>query len=121
MLLSFSCLLPILSVVGVTQVSAALTSNLGPVVDLGYAAFAGNTTSPTGVANGPVAFYGAVPYAQPPLGNLRWRAPKTLNEKAKATSVTDARNWGPMCIQRPAVVGVGSEGASRVSRPRVQN
>ncbi|KAE9383677.1 hypothetical protein BT96DRAFT_843499, partial [Gymnopus androsaceus JB14] len=23
--------------------------------------------------------------------------------------ITDARNWGPMCIQRPAVVGIGLE------------
>ncbi|KAJ7489622.1 Alpha/Beta hydrolase protein [Mycena galericulata] len=43
-----------------------LTSNLGPVVDLGYAAYAGNTTSPTGIANGTVAFYGNIRYAEPP-------------------------------------------------------
>lgn len=87
-----------------------LTSPLGPVVNLGYAAFAGNSTSPAGVVNGPVTFFGAIPYAQPPVGNLRFRAPKLLNERAVASVVTDARNWGPPCIQRPAVVGVGSEG-----------
>ncbi|KAF9458163.1 Alpha/Beta hydrolase protein [Collybia nuda] len=87
----------------------ALTSPLGPVVNLGYAAFAGNTTSPAGITDSPVTFYGSIPYALPPLGNLRFRAPKTLNERAIAREVTDARNWGPACIQRPAVVGIGSE------------
>lgn len=89
---------------------ASLTSNLGPVVNVGYAAFAGNTTSPAGVSNSPVTFFGNIPYVQPPLGNLRFRAPQSLNEHGVAQEVTDARNWGPPCIQRPAVVGVGSEG-----------
>ncbi|KJA26921.1 hypothetical protein HYPSUDRAFT_132202 [Hypholoma sublateritium FD-334 SS-4] len=92
-----------------STVQAALTSSLGPVVDVGYAAFAGNSTSPTGIANGPVTFFGSIPYAQPPLGNLRFRAPQPLNEHATASSVSDSRNWGPPCIQRPAVVGIGSE------------
>ncbi|KAJ7245630.1 Alpha/Beta hydrolase protein [Mycena haematopus] len=89
--------------------SQHLTSNLGPVVDLGYAAYAGNTTSPTGIIDGPVAFYGNIRYAQPPLGNLRFRAPAMLNENTRASEVLDARDWGPPCIQRPAVVGIGSE------------
>ncbi|KAF7328612.1 Carboxylic ester hydrolase [Mycena sanguinolenta] len=90
--------------------TAQLTSNLGPVVDLGYAAYAGNTTSPaTGIDNGPVTFYGNIRYAQPPLGDLRFRAPAMLNESGVASEVIDARDWGPPCIQRPAVVGIGSE------------
>ncbi|KAJ7021976.1 alpha/beta-hydrolase [Mycena alexandri] len=89
--------------------AARLSSNLGPVVDLGYAAYAGNTTSPTGVDNGPVAFYGSIRYAQPPLGNLRFRAPAPLNETTSASQVLDARDWGPACVQRPATVGIGSE------------
>ncbi|KAJ7488146.1 Alpha/Beta hydrolase protein [Mycena latifolia] len=86
-----------------------LTSNLGPVVDLGYAAYAGNTTSPTGVANGPVTFYGNIRYAQPPLGDLRFKAPAALNESTNTSQVLDARDWGPPCIQLPAVVGIGTE------------
>jgi hypothetical protein len=86
-----------------------LTSPLGPVVNLGYAAFAGNSTSPAGQTNSSVTFFGAIPFAQPPLGNLRWRAPQMLDESKTATVVFDARNWGPPCIQRPAMVGVGSE------------
>jgi hypothetical protein len=89
-----------------------LTSNLGPGVDLGYVAYAGNTTSPTGINDGPVAFYGNIRYAQPPLGELRFRAPAPLNEGSTTSEVLDARDWGPPCIQRPAVVGIGSEGTS---------
>ncbi|KAJ7637367.1 alpha/beta-hydrolase [Mycena polygramma] len=86
-----------------------LTSNLGPVVDLGYAAYAGNTTSPAGLENGPVAFYGNIRYAEPPLGERRFRAPVQLDEGTVTSQVLDARNWGPPCIQIPAVVGIGSE------------
>ncbi|KAF9558576.1 alpha/beta-hydrolase [Agrocybe pediades] len=97
------------SFLSVVVVRASLTSDLGPVVDIGYAAFAGNTTSPAGVLNSPVTFFGGIPYAQPPLGNLRFRAPKQLDEQGKAKQVTDARSWGPPCMQFPATVGVGSE------------
>ncbi|KIJ63786.1 hypothetical protein HYDPIDRAFT_155304 [Hydnomerulius pinastri MD-312] len=89
-----------------------LQSPLGPVVNLGYAAYAGNTTSPSGELNGPVTFFGGMPFAQPPLGDLRFRAPQQLDEEIKNggyVPVTDARNFGPACIQQPAVVGVGSE------------
>ncbi|KAF9071773.1 alpha/beta-hydrolase [Rhodocollybia butyracea] len=100
----------IIFVVALAQLSIAqLTSSLGPVVNLGYAAFAGNTTSPSGIFNSNVTFFGGLPYAQPPLGDLRWRAPQMLDENAVANTITDARNWGPPCIQGPAVVGVGSE------------
>ncbi|KAK7034661.1 hypothetical protein VNI00_012303 [Paramarasmius palmivorus] len=101
---------------GATVGFAQLTSPLGPVVDLGYAAFAGNVTPPSSPTNpdepvvGPVTFFGTIPYAKPPLGDLRWRAPQMLDEEASPNGVVfDARNWGPPCIQRPAVVGVGSE------------
>ncbi|KAF9021626.1 alpha/beta-hydrolase [Hymenopellis radicata] len=81
-----------------------------PVVDLGYVAYSGNATSPTGVQNGPVVFYGNIAYAQPPVGDLRWRAPQRLDETAvKEPKVLDARSWGPACLQSPAALGVGSE------------
>ena len=91
-----------------------LTSPLGPVVNLGYAAFAGNSTSPSGIVDSPVTFFGGIPYAKPPLGDLRFRARQQLNEdvvNGGNVPITDARNWGPPCIQQPAVVGVGSEGS----------
>ena len=109
---------PVAALVLTSAVSAAalqnLTSPLGPVVNLGYAAFAGNTTAPSGEKNGPVTFFGGIPYAQPPLGDLRFKAPQMLDETFDGdgtTVVTDARNWGPPCLQQPAQVGVGIEGS----------
>ncbi|KAJ7135504.1 carboxyesterase [Mycena crocata] len=86
--------------------SGALTSSWGPVVNVGYAAYAGNAS----LAG--VTFYGGIPYIQPPVGNLRFAPPKQLNEVRVSLSnsdVIDARNWGPICIQQPAVMGIGSE------------
>ncbi|KAK0444572.1 alpha/beta-hydrolase [Desarmillaria tabescens] len=83
--------------------------NLGPVVDLGYMAFAGNDTSPNGIQPGPVVFFGGIPYAQPPVDALRWRAPRSIDEHIITNEIMDARNWGPPCLQVPAMVGIGSE------------
>ncbi|KAF4580259.1 hypothetical protein EYR40_003193 [Pleurotus pulmonarius] len=90
----------------------ALTSPLGPVVNLGFAAFAGNDTSPAGQPHSSVTFFGNIPYAQPPVGNLRFRAPRPLDETIRDPSrvpISDARDWGAPCIQQPAQVGIGSE------------
>jgi hypothetical protein len=88
-----------------------LSSSLGPVVDLGYVAYVGNSTSPAGQPNSSVTFFGGIPYVQAPLGDLRFRAPKELNEKFNPNrTVVDARSWGPTCVQQPAKEGVGVEG-----------
>ena len=92
---------------------SSLTSPLGPVVNLGYAVYVGNSTSPAGELNSSVTFFGGIPYAQPPVGDLRFRAPKALDESPPRNGnvgIVDARNWGPPCIQSPAQVGIGSEG-----------
>ncbi|KAK0439353.1 Alpha/Beta hydrolase protein [Armillaria borealis] len=85
------------------------TSNLGPIVDLGYTEFVGNDTSPSGIRHGPVVFFGGIPFAQPPVGALRWRAPRSMDEYVVNHEIVDARNWGPPCLQVPAMVGIGSE------------
>lgn len=106
-----TCVLPTVFGAG-TASTPSVTSPLGPVVDLGYAAYAGNSTSPAGMLNGSVVFFGGIPYAQPPLGDLRFRAPQTLDETVDRNmnvTVVDARNFAPPCVQQPAEVGVGSE------------
>lgn len=60
-----------------------------------------------------IDFFGGVPYIQPPVKDLRWRKPQQLDESWKPSpqrELLDARNFGPICIQQPAVVGVGVEG-----------
>lgn len=92
----------------------------GPIVDLGYAAYRGSASTSTG-ENGPVAFFGGIPFAQAPLGDLRWRAPQMLNESmpAELVNVSNAQSYASPCIQQPAVAGVGSEGANPQSHALV--
>ncbi|PNG27658.1 carboxylesterase [Methylocella silvestris] len=47
------------------------------------------------IQNGVSVFYG-IPYAEPPVGDLRWQPPK---RKAPWTTVLDASNYGPICAQ----------------------
>lgn len=84
-------------------VIASIASALGPLVSLSQGTYAGNATLPG------VVFFGGLPYAQPPLGEFRWRPPAPLNDSQDG-KVVDARNWAPICIQQPAVVGIGQEG-----------
>lgn len=89
-----------------------ISSSLGPVINLGYVAYVGNSTTPTGESHGPITFFGGIAYAQPPVGDLRFRAPKPLSEGIPINNtvpIVDARDWGPPCIQSPAEVGIGSE------------
>lgn len=79
---------------------------LGPVIDVGYTAFTGNDTVPG------VHFFGRIPYTRPPLGDLRFRAPKPLDETPRLSprNASDNRAFGPICYQQPAVLGFGDEG-----------
>jgi para-nitrobenzyl esterase len=45
------------------------------------------------------AVFKGVPYAQPPVGDLRWREPMPVKPW---TGVRDATKFGPMCAQRPS-------------------
>ncbi|PPQ63222.1 hypothetical protein CVT24_005682 [Panaeolus cyanescens] len=78
------------------------------VIDAGYAKYLGNQTRPNTVA------YLGVPYAEPPVGNLRFRAPLPLNKRritAEAKGqVIDARNYAPFCIQ--GTTGSGDAGGA---------
>ena len=80
-----------------TCFSASDTGNNATVIDLGYAQYRGNQSNAH-----TVAFLG-LPYAEPPLGNLRWRAPLPLNtsrvKDQAAGQIVDATSYPEPCIQ----------------------
>ncbi|KAF8637281.1 hypothetical protein AX17_002934 [Amanita inopinata Kibby_2008] len=61
-----------------------------PVVQLDSATF-------TGVSNGPVNQFLGIPYAQPPVDDLRYSLPVALPPYSGSY---DARNFGPSCTQQ---------------------
>ncbi|TRM68298.1 Alpha/Beta hydrolase protein [Schizophyllum amplum] len=75
------------------------------IVDLGYAQYRGNLTYPDTVS------YLGVPYAQPPVGDLRFRAPVPLDTTGN-TTVVDATKYPDFCVQGTTggeAGGAGSE------------
>ncbi|KAK0261024.1 hypothetical protein B0A54_11791 [Friedmanniomyces endolithicus] len=80
-------------------------------VDLGYAKY-------RGVLNQSTIQYFGIRYAQPPLGELRWRAPQDIESHSgyDPSTVIDATKRGPICVQgspywrnNPTLNSTGSE------------
>ena len=69
MLFNSPLFLTTLARIGVYAAANPISRDGGPVVSLSYATFEGNSTA------GVDSFLG-VPYAQPPVGNLRFRRPQ---------------------------------------------
>ena len=93
-------LLPYLNVLaGLLRLAAgAGNSAAAPdVVDLGYVKYRGNLSYPDTVA------YLGVPYAEPPLGERRWRVPLALNttrvSSEAAGQIVDLTTNPDFCIQ----------------------
>ncbi|HLZ84910.1 MAG TPA: carboxylesterase family protein [Caulobacteraceae bacterium] len=70
-------------------VAGSATAQAGPIVKTPAGAL-------EGVADGGVVVFRNVPYAAPPVGTLRWRAPQPL---AAWKGVRPAAEPGPACIQ----------------------
>ncbi|KZT22314.1 alpha/beta-hydrolase [Neolentinus lepideus HHB14362 ss-1] len=87
---------------------AITTETVGNVVDTGYASYKGNVSYPNTVA------YLGIPYAEPPLGELRFRAPLPLNVTRVAAAangqVIDSTTYPNFCIQ--GTTGVGDAGGA---------
>jgi para-nitrobenzyl esterase len=62
-----------------------------PVVDVNGEALSGMY-----VEDGKVAAFLGVPFAEPPVGDLRWRAPQPLSTKIEKRDVTE---FAPACVQ----------------------
>jgi hypothetical protein len=68
-------------------------SSNSPVADLGYVRYAGYTNSTAGVT-----YYRAIPYAQPPLGQLRWQKPRPIEAHNNfGGALVNATEIGPAC------------------------
>ncbi|KAJ3482854.1 hypothetical protein NLI96_g6700 [Meripilus lineatus] len=92
-------------------------SAVNTVVDLGYATYRGNLSFPNTVA------YLGLPYAEPPLGERRFRAPITLDtariQAEAGGKIIDASSNPAFCIQgsigRGDAGGAGSEDCLKVN------
>lgn len=51
-----------------------------------------------GIDDSGVYIFKGIPFAQPPVGDLRWKAPKPVKNW---TGVRAAKKFGPRCMQRP--------------------
>lgn len=79
--------------------SVESSSDDGLVVDLGYARYKGYIEANRFIADGLRSWRG-IRYAQPPMGDLRWRAPQEPPASNDMT-VYSALNFGPQCPQTP--------------------
>ncbi|KAI0088264.1 Alpha/Beta hydrolase protein [Irpex rosettiformis] len=102
----YQLLTNILLFTGILSLSSGAIS--GSIVDLGYAKYRGNVSFPN-----TVAFLG-LPFAEPPVGQRRWRAPLPLDtarisRQARGT-VVDATSYPEFCVQ--GTTGNGDAGGA---------
>lgn len=88
--------LVILSATTVLMLSGGLSAQSAPQVKVESGMLSGMTD-----ANGVVAYLG-IPFAQPPVGDLRWRPPQPL---APWTGVREAKKFGANCMQDHTAFG----------------
>ncbi|KAF2244160.1 alpha/beta-hydrolase [Trematosphaeria pertusa] len=66
-----------------------------PVIDLGYAKYRGRYNSTLDITE-----YLGLPFAAPPIGPLRWKAPQPYTTPKNLTNtIIDATQDGPICVQ----------------------
>jgi carboxylesterase type B len=73
-------------------------SSSGPIVNLGYAQYKGNTTLRSNFSTD--VYYG-IRFAQPPVGQLRWQPPQNIeaHNDYNPSEVIDAQTPSPSCVQ----------------------
>ncbi|KAF9486832.1 hypothetical protein BDN71DRAFT_1459135 [Pleurotus eryngii] len=78
--------------------------NRPAVVNWGFAPIAGNDTSPAGQFHSTATFFANIPYEHSPVGILRFRAPRPLDETIRDSAhapMSNARGCNAPCIQQP--------------------
>lgn len=98
--------------------SAAQTTygnDSGPVVDLGYAKYRGNTTYQSNYSTN--VFYG-IRFAQAPVGELRWQPPMDIeaHNDYNANEVIDAQSVSPSCVQGNPAYNLRGENITTASQ-----
>ncbi|TWB23122.1 para-nitrobenzyl esterase [Nitrospirillum bahiense] len=98
---------------GLALMSCAKTAPVGPADTPPRAHVSGGDLQGAMVPGTTVAAFKGIPYAEPPVGDLRWRPPVP----ARAwTGVRDARDFGHACLQPPpSSTGIYSGGMAPVS------
>ncbi|KAJ3538533.1 hypothetical protein NM688_g6506 [Phlebia brevispora] len=116
-LICIACKVAMRTLQALTFLSILCLATADSVVDLGYAKYRGNLTFPNAVA------YLGIPYAEPPLGEQRFRAPLPLNTSRVAAQsrgeVVDATAYPLFCVQGSTgqgdAGGAGSEDCLKIN------
>jgi len=99
----YKVMLPLLGAAVFAAASAtAQPGAITPVVQTKLGQVRGETVTEVGVT---AYIYKAIPYAAPPVGALRWKAPQPA---AAWTAVRDATKWPNRCPQGSSSMGTGS-------------
>jgi para-nitrobenzyl esterase len=85
----------VLALAGALLVLLTATAIAEPQVTIPQGALAGTT-------DGGVSVFKNIPFAAPPIGALRWRAPQPA---PNWSGVRDASKFGPICMQAPLPAG----------------
>jgi len=86
----------VLGTIAITLITASAAPDL---VKTANGTVSGSGRQPSGVR-----IFKGLPFAQPPVGDLRWREPQPVKDW---TGVRDAKQFGPRCMQAPIFGDMG--------------
>ncbi|MFT4937279.1 MAG: para-nitrobenzyl esterase [Paraglaciecola sp.] len=91
--MKYVCLLLLLSILSMITSCAAHSTHASHQVDIAQGSLQGSLDSSAKVRS-----FKGIPFAAPPVGDLRWRPPQA---PAKWDGVRDAQQFGNQCMQHP--------------------
>lgn len=99
-----------------TWAQTTTNSTSGPIVDLGYAQYRGNTSLR---ANFSTDVYYGIRFAQAPIGELRWQPPQNIeaHNDYNRDEVIDAQTPSPSCVQGMPAWQIAANETSSVPVP----